>query len=373
MTTHLKFPEPQQHRELQALHDVARTLTSSLDLDQVLRAIMQQMAQFFRPDTWSLLMIDEETRELFQAAGAGEFVEQQHGKRIPLGEGIPGWVAQHGEPLIITDPQADARFQEPVIPGARPAETVVCLPLRSRSKTYGVIQLVNCHIDAMRPQEIFFLHALCDYAAIAIQNSRAMEQIQKLTITDDCTGLFNARHLYEMLEGALDHCGKKHQPVSLIFLDLDHFKSVNDTHGHLMGSKLLAEVGAMIRNNIGPLCSAFRYGGDEFVVLLPNMSKESSVGTARLLLRTLQETKFLQDAGLKITLGASFGVATCPDDGRGLHDVIRAADTAMYAIKNTTRNGVFASGTQSNGNGSSDSSTSGNGKLTSVSPFRSRH
>ncbi|HEX4020490.1 MAG TPA: sensor domain-containing diguanylate cyclase [Acidobacteriaceae bacterium] len=344
MTTHIKFPEPQQHRELQVLHDVARTLTSSLDLEQVLRTIMQQMAQFFHPETWSLLMIDDASQELFYAAGADGAVEQQRNKRIPMGEGIPGWVARHGEPLIITNPETDPRFQEVHSTGSRPAETVVCLPLRARARTHGVIELVNCKLDAMRNQDMFFLHAMCDYAAIAIQNARAMEQIQKLTITDDCTGLYNSRHLYEMLEAALERSNRKHQPVSLIFLDLDRFKKVNDTHGHLMGSKLLAEVGKVIRNNIGPMCTAFRYGGDEFVVLLPNMGKESTVRTAQHLLETLHGTQFLQEADLNIGLEASFGVATAPDDGRGLHEIIRAADAAMYGVKNSTRNAVGAAG-----------------------------
>ena len=344
MTTHIKFPEPQQHHELQTLHDVARTLTSSLDLDQVLRTIMQQMAQFFRPETWSLLMIDDESQELFYAAGAGESMQEHRNKRIPVGQGIPGWVARHGEPLLLTDPVTDPRFQEAHAAGSKPTDTVVCLPLRSRSRTYGVIQLVNCRLDALRNQDMFFLHAMCDYAAIAIQNARAVEEIQKLSITDDCTGLYNSRYLYEMLEAALDRSQRKHQPVSLIFLDLDHFKKVNDTHGHLMGSKLLGEVGNAIRNNIGPLCTAFRYGGDEFVVLLPNMGKESSIGTARLLLETLHKTQFLEEFGLNMGLEASFGVATSPEDGSGLHEIIRAADAAMYTVKNSTRDAVGAAG-----------------------------
>ncbi len=361
MTTHIKFPEPQQpHRELQVLHEVARTLTSSLDLDDVLRTIMQQMERSFRPATWSLLMLDEASQELVYAAGAEESLGR---KRIPVGQGIPGWVAQHGEPLIIANAQTDSRFQESQPAGTQPAETVICLPLRSHAHTYGVIQLVNCPIDTMQTQEIFFLHALCDYAAIAIQNARAMEQIQKLTITDDCTGLYNARHLYNMLDATLDHCGHKHQPVSLIFFDLDHFKNINDTHGHLMGSKLLGEVGQLIRDNIGPLGSAFRYGGDEFVVLLPNMGKASSINTAKLLLQMLQETKFLQENGLNITLGASFGVAATPEDGRELHEIIRAADAAMYAVKNSTRNGVCgASGIGAAENPTFENKTAGSNK-----------
>ena len=346
MTKHIQFPDPhqQQHRELQVLHEVARTLTSSLDLDQVLRGILQQMSQAFLPENWSLLTLDEETQQLVYAAGAEETLEH---KRIPVGEGIVGWVAQHGEPLILNNPQQDARYladANAADNGKRPAESVVCLPLRARGRTQGVIQLVNCKMEELRPQQVFLLQALCDYAAIAIQNARVLEQVQRLTITDDCTGLHNARHMYAMLESALERCAKKHQPVGLIFLDLDHFKEVNDTHGHLYGSKLLAEVATLIRNNIGPLCSAFRYGGDEFVILLPNLGKESCMNTARLLLEMLQEKEFLQEAGLRVRLSASIGVACAPEDGQTLHAVIRAADSAMYAVKNSTRNGVQGAG-----------------------------
>ena len=346
MTKHLQFPDPhqQQHRELQVLHEVARTLPSSLDLDQVLRGIMQQMSQAFLPESWSLLTLDEEAQQLVFAAGAEETLVH---KRIPVGEGVAGWVALHGEPLILNNPQQDARYladADAANHGKRAAESVVCLPLRARGSTQGVIQLVNCKMEELRPQQIFLLQALCDYAAIAIQNARVLEQVQRLTITDDCTGLYNARHMYAMLDSALERCTKKHQPVGLIFLDLDHFKEVNDTHGHLHGSKLLAEVATLIRNNIGPLCSAFRYGGDEFVILLPNMGKESCINTARLLLETIQKTSFLAESGLAVRLGASFGVACAPEDGRSLHEVIRAADTAMYAVKNSTRNGVQAAG-----------------------------
>lgn len=339
----IRFPEGQEALEIQTFHEVGRALTSSVDLSGILHNIMQQMTRFFNPQAWSLLILDEPKRQLYYGVIAGGQTEKLRRKRIPLGQGIPGWVALHGEPMILTAVPEDADVADEIPVGSR-VESMICLPLRVRNKTYGVLQLVNCHPENMRKHEIFFLHALCDYAAIAIQNARAFEQIQQLTITDDCTGLYNARHLYERLERTLERSQRTRKPVSLIFFDLDNFKRVNDTYGHLNGSRLLAEVGQMVRESLGLIETAYRYGGDEFVVLMPHQSKQRAVELAQRLLDKLRATSFLAETGLNLNLHASFGVASAPIDGTDMHSIIRAADAAMYYVKNTTRNGVAASG-----------------------------
>lgn len=340
----IRFPDGQPALEIQTFHEVARALTSSVDLTSILNSIMQQMTRFFNPQAWSLLILDEAKRQLYYGVVSGGQTEKLRNKRIPLGQGIPGWVALHGEPMILTNVPDDPDLADVLPENGGRVESIVCLPLRVRNHTYGVLQLANCHPETMDNHEIFFLHALCDYAAIAIQNARVVEQIQQLTITDDCTGLYNARHLYERLEHSLERSQRSRKPVSLIFFDLDHFKLVNDTYGHLNGSRLLKEVGNMVLDSLGLIETAYRYGGDEFVILMPHQSKQRAMDLANRLMEKLRATRFLPDAGLNLQILASFGVACFPEDGVDIHAVIRAADMAMYHVKNTTRNGVVGAG-----------------------------
>jgi len=326
---------------LRVFHDVARALTTQLDLEEILGAIMQKMAQFFGPERWSLLMVDETAGELYYAIAVGENQHTLKGLRVKLGEGVAGWVAQTGNPLIVPDVSLDAhwsafakRFPDLHI------QSIACVPIRSGTKTLGVIQLLNSKLDLLSEYSISFLRILCDYAAIAIQNARSMTLIQELTITDDCTGLFNARHLYTMLDEhvALNDC------FSLLFVDLDHFKAVNDTHGHLIGSRLLAEVGGLMKRSLGPDCASFRYGGDEFVALMPGADKDAGVKATMKLRDALRSARFLEGAGLSLSISGSFGMATFPEDGATVPTILRSADTMMYEAKNATRDNVSVAG-----------------------------
>src|SRR5271168_5026349 len=234
---------------LRVFHDVARALTSSLELEEILGAIMDKMAQFFGPERWSMLMVDDVANELYYAIAVGENAESLRGLRVPMGEGVAGWVASTGNPLVVPDVALDPHWS--AFANKHPdlkIKSIACVPIRSADKTLGVIQLLNSKLDLLSEYSISFLRILCDYAAIAIQNSRSMTLIQELTITDDCTGLFNARHLYTMLEEQIALAAKvRGTQFSLVFIDLDRFKQVNDTHGHLVGSRLLAEVGGLMK------------------------------------------------------------------------------------------------------------------------------
>jgi diguanylate cyclase (GGDEF)-like protein len=131
---------------------------------------------------------------------------------------------------------------------------------------------------------------------------------------------------------------------SLVFIDLDYFKSINDTYGHLVGSRLLAEVGGLLRRIVGPDNSAFRYGGDEFVVLLPGTTKEAATALTLELCQSLRDAIFLQSDGIALRLSGSFGLATFPEDGASVHAILRSADSMMYDVKNSTRDNVAVMG-----------------------------
>jgi len=340
--------DSRQMESLRVFHEVARALTSNLELDSLLRSIMAKMEEFFDPEHWSLLMFDEETSELYYALSAGVDDSLLSDLRLAPGEGIAGYVAATGIPLVVPDISADPDWSR--YAAAHPElnmKSIACLPIRHGDRTLGILQLNNSELDLLPESSIALLRVLCDYAAIALENARHVKLIQHLSITDDCTGLFNARHLYTLLEQEIvQHIAVSASRVvtivqphfSLLFLDLDHFKSVNDRYGHLVGSRLLAEIGNVLKRTIGPDHAAFRYGGDEFVALLRGVDKPAATDLASRVLDALTHTEFAAGHGLSLSMTASLGLATFPQDGASLHELIRAADTMMYTAKENGRN-----------------------------------
>ncbi len=323
------------------LHEVAKALTSTVDLNEILEKIMKIIAELFKPRDWSLLMLDEDTEELFFAIAVGDVGNKVKDIRLKLGEGIAGWVAQKQESLITEDAYNDPRFAKWVdqLTGFK-TKAVVCLPLISKGRTLGVIELFGNEDAKFSYLDLRLLEALADFIAIAIENSRSVEKIKELTIIDDVTGLYNSRHLHTLLGTEISRSARKKSPFSIVFIDLDYFKNINDNFDHLVGSWLLREVGQLFKQNLRPIDWAIRYGGDEFILLLPDSTKEESVKVTKRLREELNSTVFFKKENLNISITASFGIATFPDDSRGKEDLLRLADKAMYEVKRTGRNGI---------------------------------
>lgn len=326
--------------DLLVFHRLARSLTSSFDLDTILRTILDYMERMIEAELWTLLMLDEKKQELYYAIAAGGEEAALRDLRVKVGEGVAGWVAQHGETLIVPESVNDPRLHSSSPNKTRKVRSVIALPLRGRKGTHGVIEVLNPHAGQLNDYTVAFLHILADHAAIAIENANDMARIQQLTITDDTTGLFNVRHLYDVLGRELERSNRLRVPLSLAFLDLDRFKLVNDEHGHLIGSELLCLTGARLRELARPQDYCFRYGGDEFVILMPDTGPKAAMAQARTLHQALMATEFRMKNGLKLRVSASVGLSTAPFDGAIIHTIIGAADSRMYAVKAAGRGNV---------------------------------
>jgi diguanylate cyclase (GGDEF)-like protein len=333
-----------QPGEFAAFHELGKALTSSLQLDQVLRTIMEKIDEFLHPDTWSLLLVDEAKQELYFEIATGTGAAALKEIRIKMGQGLAGWVAQHAEIVVVPDVSKDTRFFAKVDEKTKmETRSIVAVPVRFRDHVLGVIELINCvGPEGFSDRDLGLLQALADYAAIALENARHVQRIHELTITDDCTNLYNARHLNFVLDTEIYRSQRYGYEFTLIFIDLDHFKQVNDTHGHLVGSKLLGEIGQTIKSHCRLIDFAFRYGGDEFVILLPQTSKENAYNVARRIHKLIRETDWLRDQDMKIRITASVGMASYPVDARTKADLLHLADEAMYSVKNSTRDSVAA-------------------------------
>lgn len=335
-----------QVERLSLFHEVGKALFSTLDLQKILQTIMEKISDLLQPDTWSLLMLDEKTHELYFEIAIGAGAERLKDVRLKVGEGIAGWVAAHAEPVLIEDVSKDPRFN-PKFDEITQTNTrsIVCVPIKGREQVLGVIELVNClGKESFTRDDIPILKSLADYTAIALENARYVQVIRELTITDDCTALYNARHLNFVLDAEIYRSNRYGYEFSVIFLDLDHFKQVNDVYGHLVGSKLLWLIGDVIKNNLRMIDYAFRYGGDEFVILLPQTSRENALLVVRRIKDLLTSRVFFAEEGLNIKVTASFGLAGFPMDGRTRKELLRMADEAMYLVKNSTRNNIALAG-----------------------------
>ncbi|MDR7418927.1 MAG: GAF domain-containing protein [Armatimonadota bacterium] len=323
------------HDELQVLYEAARAVSGTLDLRTVLDSMVSVTCRAFGYDNGAIMMVDAESGDLVVEAGYG-LKGTVVGRRLPAGAGISGAVARSGTPALVDAVRADTRDHRL---GDR-TQSELAVPLIAEGKVLGVFNVESARLAAFGARDLRLLTTLASYAVVAIQNARLYETAQRLAITDGLTELFNHRYLHESLGRVLERARRDDQPVGLIMLEIDHFKRYNDTYGHQSGDEALRTVAGLLRRGSRPSDIVARYGGDEFMVILPGVSKAATHETAERLRRTVEAYPLILGNEVITTVTLSVGVASFPHDGATVDALVEAVDRAQYLAKRSGGNTV---------------------------------
>lgn len=325
--------------ELKTLVDIITTANSLLEPKDVMKTVMERIHELIPCEAWSVLVNDnnaENTLSFAVAHGPGS--ESLRNLKVPIGKGIAGWVAKHRKPAIVDNAKEDPRFFANIDESTRfVTRTILCAPLVSRGRTIGVIEMLNGRKQGgFTEQDMELVQVLVNPAAVAIENAYLFQKAQMLTIMDDLTRLYNARHLNHCLELESKRAEREQGCFSLIFLDLDGFKSINDNYGHLVGSRALVDIGQILTECCAPDDIVGRYGGDEFMVILPHADADAARERAHVIRNSIGAYRMREHA-----MTASIGVACYPRHSCDKEQLVRLADQAMYRVKGKGKNGVL--------------------------------
>jgi diguanylate cyclase (GGDEF)-like protein len=313
----------------QRLTSVLRSLVGEQSVDAVLARIatdLRQLVPCADVVLWELVTDDTLVPRLID----GEDEEEMRRLRIRVGEGITGRAVLDQEPIALSDAHVDPRAG--LVPGTLPKpEAILCVPLTARALRLGALTLYRRGSNrAFSDGELELACQFADVAAIALHNANTLAEFQRLALTDDLTGLANRRHFREELERLAAAAERHGTPLSLLLLDVDDFKEVNDRHGHAAGDEILREIALTLRRRIRASDLAARIGGDEFAVLLPHTSEDEAAVVASDLIAHLQKGR-----ATSLPLRVSVGVASGTN---ALDEALFAqADRALYAAKARAR------------------------------------
>ncbi len=325
------FAEEQRRaKHLAFLNHISQTAISSEDAEHMLEEIVRELQKNFHFDHIGIGILDYVTKDIEIKAEAGSTAHAR-GRRIPLGVGILGRVARSGEKALVQS-TAQGHLMG-VLPESR---AVLCIPITYGETLMGVLNIESAQENAFTPNDVLIMNTLADLLATALHNSFVFQKLQQQSITDGLTGIKTRRFFLEALSSEWKRASRSGRPFSVVLVDLDKFKEVNDSLGHLEGDLVLARVGRLLEQKCRQSNIVARYGGDEFIILMPETGIEQAQILAERLRLWLATDPMLNEHGIS----GSFGVASFPVHGFSAEDIIRVADAGMYVAKHAGGNRV---------------------------------
>ena len=325
-------------KEHALIYKINNLISSTLDLEAVLIKIVKLIRKYFNYLICDVLLLDEQKENLYIAAADGYLAESRRNIWIKLGEGITGQVAATGKPLLVTDV---TKF-EGYICSVKEVRSEVAVPLKVKNELIGVFNVESKRLNAFDKQDIRLLSILSTPVAIAIQNARLHQQMKNLAITDELTGLYNFRCLQDRLKEEVKRAQRYERPLALIMADIDYFKEFNDAYGHPEGNIVLKILADILKVSVREVDIVGRYGGEEFIIILPEASKEEAREIAERIRKKVERYKFInnKDHPDKTKLTLSLGVTSCFQEPITPEGLIYKVDQALYQAKRKGRNRV---------------------------------
>ncbi|HUK35994.1 MAG TPA: GGDEF domain-containing protein [Vicinamibacterales bacterium] len=317
-----------------ALVDIVRAVHATLDPAEIAELIVDRATAWVPASSWALVSVDL-SGQFSVLCGRGVTTENDAAIRS-----IAKWVMYRGEEFGTEDLRNDARLKATSVGAA------LALPLKGRDRRVGALIAFDRAAASQRPRLspaiLRSVNVLLEPAALALDSALRLKRAEELSVTDDLTQLYNSRYLNQVLRRETKRASRSGRPLSLLFIDLDGFKSVNDVHGHLHGSRALVEAAALIRGSARETDVVARFGGDEFAIVLPDTGGEGAFSVGERVRERVAAHHFLADDGLDLRLTTSVGVATLPDVAASAEELVAAADKAMYQVKDSGKNGIQA-------------------------------
>jgi len=328
--------------EIYLLYQISMTLSRSLNLDEILKSIKRIFQKNFNLDHYGIFLLDDTLSTLTLCSSFG-FPKNGHPKAyFAVGEEIFGKSVELEEPIYIPDISLDQKYN--FFDGEPKTGCFLAIPiLLGKERPLGAISLYRKRINSFSENDITLFNKLGQEIANVIDKILLFQHTKELSNTDDLTGLYNRRYFNQYYEREVLRAKRYRRPLSVLMVDIDHFKNYNDINGHLLGDEILKKVARLLESNLRKADIVARYGGEEFVILLPEIDKTHADQVAEKLRRTIELKSFPKEQyqpNKNITI--SLGLATLPDDSTNARELVELADRALYRAKAEGRNRVVA-------------------------------